>query len=179
MILLISFLFIAAMAGGFVWPIVAINRHNKKVFSRVPQSAIDSWGRTPLTELEEWWEDNQSKDAEISELRELISRKSALIATQIKEIQRLQNPQPIRRGHDEYIQIPTPTFMEPGRVTSINYPPGKVTPLPSYLNPATPIAGIRVEGVLAEAVMSDDTITTLKVRKGNVVEWSTESFNQW
>jgi hypothetical protein len=175
---ILFFIIVFIFAAAFFIPTVAINKHHKKVFSTVPQSAIDNWGRTPFNELEEWWEDNQSKDAQISDLKELVSKKSALIATQQKAIAKLQKLEPVKRGHDEYIQVPTPTFSDPSKMMVLPSP-GTITPLPSYLNPATRIAGLRLEGALAEAIMSEDAITSLKVHNGKVVEWSVESFDRW
>lgn len=132
----------------------------KSMLSTVPQSAIDNWKweTLPVDELSQWWNDNHSKDAEIKRLNELVASKSALIT-------KLQNSLVVKRGNEEYIRIPTPTFNDSS----------KVMILPDSYSSKV---GVTLTGLIADAVMNKDMITKLTVHDGKVVEWSTESLNK-
>ena len=126
------------------------------------------WGKhipdditTPIDELETWWDENKSKDAEIKRLNELVASKSTLLA-------KYQGV--VRRGNDDYIRVLTPTLSDPGKVMIL---PDPVTHEPRSK------AGVTFAGPLADAIMSKEVITSLKIHDGSVVEWSVESFNRW
>jgi len=175
-ILLLTFS-VLALALLFSKSVANSKAKPKKVKSTLSSSEILSSlapsSRTPIDDLEEWWQANKSKDAKIRELEELVKSKSALIARLEESLFRS------RRGRDifQYHEIPSISWREIDTPTLSN--PAKAMVLPEPMPADTPIVGLKLEGKLAEYVMDENMTTHLTVRGGRIREYSTQSWDGW
>ncbi len=116
---------------------------------------------SPFNELEQWWRDNESKDARIKNLE-------AAIATKNSVISKLEDEKYIRRGHDGYTRVPPRTvFSTPADYAKVMVLPAGVSYLP---NQPTKVA-LSIEGFMAKRIMEPDITTKLTIKNGRVIDW--------
>lgn len=108
-----------------------------------------------VQELENWWHSNKSKDARIKELEEVVKKQETERSAHYRENE----------------CIATPVLSNPSKVMVLP----KDTLYHRLPDPTTTIAGLRIEGLLADLIMEPGNVTTLTIKNGQVVNWSSES----
>lgn len=103
-------------------------------------SALDI--HDPINALEKWWEENESKNAEIARLAALVKQKVKRIDSLLEELQRAQRPIQLM-GKDM-------SYFEPNRPTT---------------------AVIKFQGMLADVIHNGANVD-LTIRDGQVVNWN-------
>lgn len=149
----IALVFIAVMV--LYWGLVYEIKHkNKRVKSTLGADVIASiaYTRTEYDELEEWWEANRSKDAEIKRLKEALVAKT--------------RSNDLRQQIEKVFAIPTPILSDPSRVTIL---PDTYY---QYQLSDNPKLGLKVEGELAKSIMRENVRVELTIENGKVVDWS-------